>query len=352
MKLAIITITNNGTVLAEKLAQGLEFDATVYVKKGRNCHEVGIEYESLSLLVENIFWQYDGLIFIMATGIVVRMIAPLIRDKRFDPAVVVVDEAGKYAISLLSGHIGGANELAQRVSGAIGSVAVITTATDVGHKPAADVLAVKLGLSIEPFPMLKTINAAIANGEEVVFLLDSSMTFAADYAKHAAAMGIDLQDINIQTADYDAAVIVSDRDFPINKPHLYLRSAKLAVGIGCRRNTSQAEIIAAVTAACQKIGRSVDNISVIGSTTVKQDEPGLLATAKYFNVSVRFFDNKQLKSCIEKYNLDISSFVNDKIGVGNVCEAAALLAGQNNKLLLPKTKFNRVTVAIAPANYL
>jgi cobalt-precorrin 5A hydrolase len=148
MKLAIISVTKNGALLAEKLAKNLTFKTDLYAKVDRDADVPAEYYDSLSRLVDSIYNVYDGLIFIMATGIVVRVIAPHIRDKRFDPAVVVMDEAGEYAISLLAGHIGGANELARIISRAIDARPVITTATDVIQKPAADILAVKLGLEI------------------------------------------------------------------------------------------------------------------------------------------------------------------------------------------------------------
>ncbi|MDD4601895.1 MAG: cobalamin biosynthesis protein CbiG, partial [Negativicutes bacterium] len=134
MKLAIISVTNKGALLAEKLAHSLTADSTVFQKTGRNPIKADYVFSNLRDLVADSFNQYDGLIFIMATGIVVRVIAPFVNDKRFDPAVVVIDDSGQYAISLLSGHIGGANELTEQISSAIGAKAVITTATDIVSK--------------------------------------------------------------------------------------------------------------------------------------------------------------------------------------------------------------------------
>jgi cobalt-precorrin 5A hydrolase len=349
MKLAIIAITNNGAILAQRLANVLDTQSDIFVKAGRNPLGVGQVYQSLSSLVADIFGQYDGLVFIMATGIVVRVIAPYIQDKRVDPAVVVMDDAGEYAISLLSGHIGGANELTEVISDAIGAKPVITTATDVAHKPAPDVLAVKLDLEIEPFNQLKHINAAIANGDKVVYFLDHLLYNQARYRKIAAAMQIKLYDMADLSAieNYDAAVLITNRVMPVAKPHLFLRPVPLAVGIGCRRGASSAEILAALHGACKKIGRNMDSIMAIGSTVVKQDEIGLLAAAEQLAVPLEFFTNEQLEQCIVNNELEISSFVREQIGVGNVCEAAALLVGRTNKLVVPKTKYKQVTVAIA-----
>lgn len=353
MKLAIISVTNKGARLAEKLANALGHPADVYAKACRNPQGFPQVYECLRDLVDKVFHRYDGLIFIMATGIVVRVLAPHIHDKRFDPAVVVVDEAGEHAISLLSGHIGGANDLAREVASTIGARPVITTATDVANLPAADVLAVKLDLTIEPFEQLKHINAAIVNGEQVAFFIDQDLANASHYIHLAAEMGVVLRNMGelVHTDNYDAAVVITDKELYMVKPHVYLRPATLAVGIGCRRGTPSAEILTALGDACRKIGRSMKSIAVIASSVVKQDEVGLLAAVQQLEVPYEFFTNEQLQQCIENHGLAISKFVEEKIGVGNVCEPAALCGGQTQTLLLPKTVYPNVTVAIAEVKY-
>ncbi|MBP2627080.1 MAG: cobalamin [Firmicutes bacterium] len=351
MKLAVISVTNSGALLGTRLADKLSDHGNqvdIFAKHGRNplC---ATSYKLLSTLIADIFPRYEGLIFIMATGIVVRVIAPYIQDKRIDPAIVVMDEQGQYAISLLSGHIGGANELTELIGQTIGAEPVITTATDVGKKPAVDVLAVKLNRTIQPFAELKHMNACIANGEQVKFFIDKTLPNQELYSRAAEKLGVLLQDLD-QLADlvYDGAVLITDQVLTVHKPHLYLRPMALAVGIGCRRGTTSTEIRAAVTEACHTIGHSINSITVVGSTIVKQDEAGLLAFIQQLAVPSKFFINEELQECIDKYQLEVSSFVQKQIGVGNICAAAAILAGQTNKLLLPKTKYKNVTVAIAP----
>ena len=210
-------------------------------------------------------------------------------------------------------------------------------------------LAVKLNLTIQPFAQLKHMNARIVNREQVSFFIDKSLPNQELYLRIANKIGIVLQDIDLlATAHYDAAVLITEQLLPLNKPHLYLREVALAVGIGCRRNTTSSDILAAVTEACHTIGYSINSIAVIGSTVVKQDEVGLLAVIQQLAVPSKFFINEELQECIDKYQLEVSSFVQKQIGVGNICAAAAILAGQANKLLLPKTKYKNVTVAIAP----
>ena len=351
MKLAVISVTNRGALLGNRLADLLSSfsnQVDIFAKQGRNpCSATS--YELLSTLIADSFPRYEGLIFIMATGIVVRVIAPYIQDKRLDPAIVVLDEQGQYVISLLSGHIGGANELAVLIGQSIGAQPVITTATDVNKKPAVDMLAVKLNLSIQPFAKLKQMNARIVNGEQVKFFLDRALPNQEFYTKTSEKIGVVLEDMDqLATANYDATVLITNQVLPVSKPHLYLRPITLAVGIGCRRGTSSTDILSAITEACFTIGHNISSIAVIGSTVVKQDEVGLLAVIQQLAVPSQFFINEELQECIDKYQLEVSSFVQKQIGVGNICAAAAILAGQSNKLLFPKTKYKNVTVAIAP----
>jgi len=351
MKLAVVSVTNCGALLGSRLADKLRNhhkQVDVFAKHGRSPLSA-TTYEQLSTLIADIFPRYEGIIFIMATGIVVRVIAPYIQDKRIDPAIVVMDEQGHYAISLLSGHIGGANELAQLIGQSIGAEPVITTATDVNKKPAVDMLAVKLNRMIQPFAQLKHMNARIVNGEQVRFFIDKALPNQEFYLVAAEKLGIVLQDIDqIATVQYDAAVLITEQALVVHKPHLYVRQMPIAVGIGCRRGATSAEILAAVTQACHTIGYNIHSIAIIGSTVVKQDEVGLLAVIAQLAVPSEFFINKELQECIDQYQLEVSSFVQKQIGVGNVCAAAAILAGRTNKLLLPKTKYKNVTVAIAP----
>ena len=286
----------------------------------------------------------------MATGIVVRVIAPYVSDKRHDPAVVVMDDLGQHAISLLSGHIGGANELARTIGHLLGAEPVITTATDIANRPAADILAVKLNLVMEPFERMKTINAAIAAGDRVAFFIDPEVLERREYIAKATALGVTLLDINQLGRDdrYEAAVVITSRELVINKPHLYLRPACLAVGVGCRRGVMSAEILTAIRDACRQAGHSVKSVAVLGSTVVKKDEVGLLAAAEQLDVPIEFFSNEQLQAMIDEHGLGISPFVKQQIGVGNVCEPAALLAGVSGRLILPRTKYSKITVALAP----
>lgn len=353
MKIAVMSVTLKGAQLAARLRDDFGNKVDLYSRARGGLPEPTIPFENLGELVTDIFNKYDGLIFIMATGIVVRVVAPLIKDKRSDPAVVVMDDAGIHAISLLAGHIGGANELTERVAAVVGARPVITTATDVAHLPAPDVLAVKMELAIEPFEDLKSINAAIVAGEKVPFFIDQELAQASRYTRIATEYGIELLDMQqLQEGDcYDAAVVITDKELYLPKLHIYLRPTTLSVGVGCRRDATSSEIMAAINDACHKIGRSLYSIAIVNSSVAKQDEIGLLAAVQQLEIPVKFYTNEQLLEVIEVYRLDVSEFVQEEIGVGNVCEASALLGGRAASLLLPKTVYPKVTVAIAEVKF-
>ncbi len=350
MKIAVISVTLKGALLGEKLREKMGGKIDLFANSRRGMlHPDTSLYDNLGVLVDDIFQKYDGFIFIMAAGIVVRVIAPHVRDKRYDPAVVVMDDAAIHAISLLSGHLGRANELTDKVAAATGARPVITTATDVANLPAPDVLSVKLDLVIEPFEELKAVNATIVDGQRVRFFIDPQIIQAARYIEQAAEMGVELLDMReLRDSDrYDAAVIITDKELYMPQLHLYLRPTTLSVGIGCRKGTTSGEILCAISDACRKIGRSPKSIAIVGSSIVKQEEIGLLAAVQQLEVPVEFYTNEQLQEIIDAHQLKIFPFVENEIGVGNVCEASALRGGRACSLLLPKTIYPKVTVAIA-----
>lgn len=349
MRIAVISVTLKGALLGEQLRESFAGKVDLFSKSRGGLPEETSPFDTLGTLVGEIFNAYDGIVFIMATGIVVRVIAPHIKDKRYDPAVVVMDDAGIHAISLLSGHIGGANELTEKVAAAVGARPVITTATDVANLPAPDVLAVKLDLIIEPFEELKSVNAAIVAGQRVAYFIDYDIAHAAGYIHGAAEMGVELMDMKDlgDHEGYDAAVIITDKELYMPQLHIYLRPTTLSVGIGCRRGTTSGEIFNAVSDACRKIGRSPRSIAIVGSSIAKQDEIGLLAAVQQLEIPVEFYTNEQLQEVINLYDLEISEFVKNEIGVGNICESSALLGGRASSLLLARTAYPKITVAMA-----
>ena len=292
MRIAILAVTQTGYKLAKKISE--DIGGQIFIK--------GRDFESMKIFVEEIFKKFDALIFICATGIAVRMIAPHIVSKLSDPAVIVIDECGRNVISLLSGHVGGANDLTLKISDQINANPVITTATDVEEKFAADNFASQLGLMPEPKDAIKAINTAILRGEEI-FLTAGNI-------------------------------------------RLNLTPKNLICGIGCKRDVSTEKIFRAVNDACKIINQPIERIKIFATIDIKRDEKGLIEFVKNLGREIKFFTVAELSDKILEYKLAESDFVKKNIGVGNVCEAA-LLCVANAKFALPKTKFDEVTVALA-----
>lgn len=310
-------------------------------------------YERLADCVAGCFHRYDALVFIMAAGIVVRMIAPHLENKLQDPAVVVMDEQARHVVSLLSGHIGGANLLTQQLARGLGADPVITTATDVEKKLAPDMIAAELGMRPWPKNHIKTINSALLEGKKLGYFVDDRLTGADSYREQLYRLGIQVVYSTMaeaEAADFLVYLLPSEADAftdrPVPNHILCLSPRRLWAGVGCRRGTPKEEILSAVQTACSRIGQETAGIFGLASTLVKRDEEGLLAAAAKLGRDILFFDNETLGRMIRQYGLTESPFVKKTIGIGNVCEAAALAAAAPGRIVLPKMNYGKVTVAL------
>ena len=293
-------------------------------------------------------WQnFAGHLFIMATGIVVRQIAPLLRGKTEDPAVVVCDEKGEFAISLLSGHIGGANRLARKTAAIFNGKAVITTATDVQGLAAIDEIAARKGFKIINPEAIKEINGLLLARKKIAlighpFWSKVVCSHFDDRVIEWSSLSIDSQMLNL--AEVSGFVLIDGESSPaLDLPTLFLQSPKVVVGIGCRRQTPMSEIEEAVTAVLTGHGIPWSKIVEIVSIDLKKDERGLLDFAAEKKLPIRFFSAAELE------NVKVpspSAKVQAVTGSASVSEAAAILAGRG-ELLVKKHKFSRVTVAVA-----
>ncbi len=348
MRCAVFTATPHGTILARRIRAAMDDSVEVFSKDGQSVAGEH-RYGRLKEAVAEAFSRYDALIFVMAAGIAVRMLAPHLVSKLEDPAVVVLDEQGHHVISLLSGHIGGANALTAELAAALGAEPVITTATDVNGKLAADVVAGQLGLKPWPKDQIKVLNAGILQGEQPGYGLDQELERRDDYRAALAKLGIEA--VCMTAAEAAAmtglcAFITKKIILPVRHGLLYLQPRRLVAGMGCRRGTTKTELWAALREACARIGREPLDVELLASTEVKQTETGLLLLADSLGREIHFFSNVQLQSAIERYGLQCSPFVEKTIGVGNVAEAAALCCVKSGRIALGKTKFSKVTVAL------
>jgi cobalt-precorrin 5A hydrolase len=346
MKLAIVAITTGGAQLARRLGSVLPEARVCLPEKFRENDDCDYFAELLAIWLPRLFADVEQLICIMATGIVVRILGTELRGKDKDPAVVVMDEAGQFAISLFSGHLGGANDLARRLAEVAGATAVITTATDVNHLPAWDQAARDAGLLVEPVAHLKTLNRLLLEGGKIA-LVDRRKRIAQVFS---AVPGVTLY-ANFSAATHsnaDGRVFVTHRFLPHLQDHpgmLALRPRDLVIGIGCNRGTSADEIEQAVRSKFKRAFLAFNSLGCVASIDAKQDEIGLLEFAQRHSLPLEFHSAAQLNKV--EMQSPISSHAQKAVGAKGVCEPAALLSSGLGTLLIRKQKIGNLTLAVA-----
>ena len=307
--------------------------------------------------VKDTYSSVDALVGVMATGIIIRSVAPLLESKLTDPAVIGVDVTGKFVISLLSGHFGGANALAKIIAQGIGGTAVITTASDVTGKRSVDELARTLHLTIQNPESLVAVNSVIVNGGHLVTVLigdvEISISEIGCYEiKRAEDASQALEIIN----SYDAGILVTNQPLPrgvfrvdkVVKPFTILKTKRIVVGLGARKDSSADSIMEAVDVALEQTHLVLASVDRFATVDIKRDSPAMLKAVEQMGKPLEFLSVDALRSLNRGDLSPDSKLVQEKIGVGGVCERAALIvAGKNSKLILKKTKLNGVTVAIA-----
>lgn len=346
-------LTPNGTRLAAAISQNLPNVGLFASQNIPGISGDACRFESLPAAVAQNFSRFAGHIFIMSTGIVVRVIAPLLRHKTQDPAVVIIDDAGRHAISLIAGHLGGANDLTRRVAAIVGADPVITTATDVNGLPAIDVLARQHNLFIENPAAIKSVNMALLKGQ-TIHVHDPFNRLEDSLANLHPWPGLQLKPNikkNGQTPESEiiAGVFIDDVKWNLPAQVLVLRPASLVAGIGCNRNTRAAEIKALLEEVLAAGNLAQSSLKCIASINLKADEPGLLELADMLNLPLVFFDREQLRQVEAIENP--STRVEKHVGVKSVCEAAAILAAQNGTLIVPKHTTRNATAAIARIDF-
>lgn len=335
MKIACLSFTEKGKELGDKL-EGLSQENRQYIIY----HYANEEVEGgIKSILNNIWKEHDGIIFISSTGIAVRMINPYIKDKTIDPAVVVIDDCGRFSISLLSGHLGGANELADWIGIKINATPVITTASDNRKIEAVDLFAKNNNYYIEDMNSVKNITAMMVNGKVIGFYSEDDTVI--DYPNL-----IILEDLDYMPSNIDGVIIVSSEKIkPLNYeiPTIDLRPKNINIGIGCRKDMEGKNIVEAIEDALEKIALSNKSIKAIGTVEVKKDEKGIIEAAKYFNCPMKIFTIDEIKEIEDKF--EKSQFVKDNIGVYSVSEPSAYLLG--GELLTSKSKYNGITISIS-----
>ncbi len=331
MKIAIISITEKGRQLSLKICSGLSKNHEIQrFFNYRHLDSLGISYERIVDLTAKIFNNFEALIFICACGIAVRSIAPCIDSKTKDPAVLVVDDCGNYVISILSGHIGGANRLAEIVSEVIGAQPVITTATDIGGRFSPDSFASANNLLIRDMNAAKLIANAVLNDEKIGLKSEYECTNVPDQLIFSE---------NCRFGLY----IGRDEEYRPFDVTLNLVPKNIVVGIGCKKNTPCDVIEQRVKQTFFHAKIEMDRIISASSINVKADEKGLLEFCRRSRIPIDFYSAEELLAVCGDFAS--SEFVRKTVGVENVCERSASASG--GKLIIHKNSSDGVTVAAA-----
>lgn len=318
MKIAIWSVTRGAAFLGEKISKKISAD--LYSLKKFNI-ETGIQMDNFTEELIKKFKEYQIHIFIMATGIVVRKIASLIESKDKDPAVIVIDEGMNFAIPLLSGHLGGANEFSKKLEKELGVLPILTTSSDITGKIAVDSISQRLNAKLEDLESAKKVTSLIVDGKNVELMLPK----------------------NINNKDgAEGIIVVSNKE---NIEITKIRPKNLVLGIGCRRGTSKKSLENFIKDSFNQLNLSLKSIKKIATVDVKKDEKSLIEISKEWDIPLEIISRERIK---EVENLfEKSEFVIKTIGVGAVSEPCAFLASlKNGRFLLRKSKKNGMTLSI------
>lgn len=323
--------------ILEKEGHEVDIEARTRFAEGR---DQKAPQESLKEWTGKRFLDRDALIFVGATGITVRTIAPFVRDKRQDPAVIVLDERGKFCISLLSGHIGGANELAGWLAKQIKAVPVITTATDINDTFAVDVYAARNDMTLSNMTYAKEVSASLLSGYPVGFASDFPVDgrLPAGFQWSGRMKPENPDEVTL-------GVYISPSYMRQQFDHcLWLIPRCITLGIGCRKGTQAEQIERLVDRVLRENYIYPEALREVATIDLKAEEPGLLEYCKKNGLALVPYTPEELKAVQGSFTA--SEFVEGVTGVDNICERSALLASQG-ELIVRKTCGDGVTCALA-----
>ena len=362
-KTAIIAVSRPGAALARRLASNLPGTELHLERRLADESDEDVHLYDLPLrpVLQNLFVNRDALIVFLPLGAAVRLLAPVFAGKKRDPAVVCVDDGGRYAISLLSGHVGGADELSRQVAEAIGAQAVITSASDALNVTAIDLVGRKAGWRIEASATdLTRAAAAVVNGEPVALWLDPA-TGAGWPEDSTLADGIVIVDSpgDAGTSNYAATLVVSDRlpTLDTKRPLVIYRPPTLVVGVGCRRGVGVEHLQKLLDDTLRDSGLAGQSIAKIATVDLKADEPGIIELADALGVPLQTYAADELNAAAHRepqpadsqrgLHRPTPSAASDLLGVFGVAEPAAMLAAGAGGVIVPRAKPDRATIAVA-----
>ena len=343
MRLSIISFTENGKQLSESIVKLLEreLEIRLYTK----C-EAGIKddlYSDILFVKTSVgdwakerIQEQNALLFIGACGIAVRAVAPHLTDKLHDAPVLVMDEKGKYVIPILSGHMGGANDLANHIAKKTGAVPVITTATDLNKKFAVDLFAKRNSLYIANKDGIVKVSSKVLAGKEITICIETGHE-------------ITCEETGVRIVPYPpdrfVDVVVTSKD-DVFDTSLLLKPREYVIGIGCKKGKKADEIDDFILKAIKKKGISIMQIFALSSISQKQNEQGIIEWCRTEGIPFFTYTAEELQEVNGTFTKSV--FVKNQVGVDNVCERAAVKAcGEGGKLICPKVAENGMTIAIA-----
>lgn len=349
MKIALIAFTKNGGKMCKKAcailqAQGNQCSAYGMKDAAEGNDLIPVE-KGLSKWAKDAFEHQEALVFIGATGIAVRAIAPYIKSKKEDPAIVVIDEKAQYIISLLSGHLGGANRLTRILAECLDAIPIITTATDINGKFAVDVWAQENQLTINNMKAAKQVSADVLN-EKPVFIYSA---YKLEGTIPPELKIVDVVTLKDKIQEGETCIVITEKILDALKGKeekvLQLIPRTISVGIGCKKGVSFNNVNDFLKDTIAKAELNAEAIERFASIDLKQDEPALNKLSKKWDLPFQTYTGEELLAVQGEFTA--SNFVRSITGVENVCERAAVLSSDNGELIWKKDAQNGVTIAIA-----
>lgn len=350
-KVAIVCITKNGINISKRIKEKIP-SASIYAQSKHKDSSDGIIWfeKNTKIMIEEIFKEYESIICIFSLGAVIRLISNLLKDKKTDPAVIVIDDKANFVISALSGHLGGANSLTKSIADILNSTPVITTAADVNETIAVDLLGSEFKWRIENFENVTKASAYMVNEEKIGVYQDTGETkwWNKELPKNVSIV----KDIDeLRSDDFKAGLIISDKIITdpllVNKSVIY-RPKSLVVGLGFHWDTTQKEIEDGILKVLKENGLSFLSIRNLSTINRGKSPASLGSFSDKHGIPLEFYDKERLDKIMVPNPSDV---VKKYEGTSSVSEASSILSS-GGELIVTKQKFPpNLTVAVSRINY-
>ena len=346
-KIAVLAITKNGIEMSLGIKEHFsDFEIFAPIKFSDNSKEIQWYDESTSEKIVKLFKNNDGLICLFSLGAVIRLLSSHIKDKKTDPAVIVIDDNANFVISVLSGHLGGANELSNEIADKIGATPVITTAADVNKTIAVDLVGREFGWRIEDESNVTRISAFMVNKEKIgIFQNIGKKEWWKGKLPENITFFSNMEDL--KNSDCKGHLLITNdqiNDEDVMKNSVIYRVPSLVIGIGLHWDTPKETILNGVNETLEKFGLNQNEIARFVSIKKDKDVVGLIELSEEMNVPLEYIDREELATITTP---NPSNTVQAFEGTASVSEAAAMKSS-NGELIVEKQKFPpNLTVAIA-----